>query len=441
MTSNRFFYVIALTALLATLFATCKKEVAVKEVSLNKETLMLSVGDKETLTVTILPENAANKAVTFESSDPAVAAILSSGLVTALSQGTAIVKAKTNDGNKIAECIVIVSSMKLTTAAAKNITDKTATLGGTIIKVGEPEYFERGIVYSRWTNPTTANTKRIIAGTGTGNFDIDVSGLSSFTTYYVRAYAINSDVAVYGTAYGNEVSFTTPFVPGPGEGDIIFVQGETFTREGYKITLSDFYIGKYEVTEKQWVDVMGSNPSYNKKGDNYPVENVSWNSIVGTSGASMVINGITYYANGFIYKLNQKTGRKYRLPTEAEWEYAARGGNKSNNYTCSGSNNIGDVAWYYSNSSDGKKEVGTKAPNELGIYDMSGNVWEWCSDWYGSYEKKDQTNPTGPTTGSGRVLRGGSWNSNAEYCRVSIRGNSSPNSSNYILGFRLVLSL
>ena len=238
--------------------------------------------------------------------------------------------------------------------------------------------------------------------------------------------------------------------------DMVQVSGGTFTmgctseqgsdcdsdeRPSHSVTLSTFYIGKYEVTEGQWTAVMGTNPSSNKRGDNYPVEYVSWNDIVGTSGASTVINGITYYANGFIYRLNQMTGKQYRLPTEAEWEFAARGRRSSGN-KYSGSNTIGDVAWYSSNSGSSKHPVGTKAANELGIYDMSGNVWEWCSDWFSLsyYNSSPQNNPTGPSTGSNRVDRGGSWLSSASYARVSYRSLNSPDGRLSNLGFRLASS-
>ena len=236
--------------------------------------------------------------------------------------------------------------------------------------------------------------------------------------------------------------------------EMVSVQGGTFEmgQEGvatpvHQVTLSSFNIGKYPVTQGQWEAVMGSNPSYFKQGDNYPVETVSWNDIVGTSGAYTELNGIKYYANGFIYKLNAITGKSYRLPTEAEWEYAARGGNQSQGYEYSGSNTIGDVAWYWDNipsqssgnSGYGTQTVGGKAPNELGIYDMSGNVWEWCGDWYASYSSGAQNNPTGPAEGSGRVLRGGDWSSSAFGCRVAYRAYMSPGSRGYGGGFRVVL--
>ena len=141
----------------------------------------------------------------------------------------------------------------------------------------------------------------------------------------------------------------------------------------------------------------------------------------------------------FITRLNSLTGENFRMPTEAEWEYAARGGNKSKGYTYSGSNTIGDVAWYYDNSSDKTHTVKTKAANELGIYDMSGNVNEWCSDWYGTYSNSAQTDPTDPTTGTLRVSRGGSWFNNASYCRCAYRFSQTPSNRFYNLGVRLAL--
>lgn len=190
----------------------------------------------------------------------------------------------------------------------------------------------------------------------------------------------------------------------------------------HSVTVSDFYICKYEVTQTLWKEVMGNNPS-SWKGDNLPVENVSWDD-----------------CQDFIRKLNTLTGKNFRLPTEAEWEFAARGGNKSRGYKYAGSNNIGDVAWYEDNSGSKTHVVGTKSPNELGIYDMSGNVWEWCQDWYGDYSSASQTNPTGASNGSGRVLRGGSWDFNARYCRSSNRGDYTPDYRYFSLGLRLVLS-
>ena len=191
----------------------------------------------------------------------------------------------------------------------------------------------------------------------------------------------------------------------------------------HQVTLTnDYYIGKYEVTQALWQAVMGSNPS-NFKGDDLPVETVSWDD-----------------CQKFIIKLNRITGKKFRLPTEAEWEYAARGGKKSSGYQYSGSNNLSDVAWYTDNSGSKTHAVGSKQANELGIYDMTGNVWEWCQDRYGRYDSSSQVNPTGANSGSYRVYRGGSWSFTARGCRSSYRFNYSPGYRNYNLGFRLVLS-
>ena len=224
---------------------------------------------------------------------------------------------------------------------------------------------------------------------------------------------------------------------GDVEFEMVYVEGGTFmmgatSEQGsdafgdekptHSVTLSSFHIGKYEVTQGLWREVMGSNPSNNKAGDDYPVESVSWED-----------------CQEFIRKLNARTGLNFRLPTEAEWEYAARGGRKSRGYKYSGSNSLGNVAWYEANSSDDTHPVGRKSPNELGLYDMSGNVWEWCQDWYGSYGSSSQTNPTGPSSGTRRVLRGGCYD-NARHCRVSRRGRIDPGYRHNAYGLRLVLA-
>jgi formylglycine-generating enzyme required for sulfatase activity len=197
----------------------------------------------------------------------------------------------------------------------------------------------------------------------------------------------------------------------------------------HSVTLREFYISKTEVTQGLWKAVMEENPSY-FTGDNLPVENVSWSAV-----------------QAFIAALNAKTGKTYRLPTEAEWEYAARGGKKSNGYRYSGGNTIGNVAWYDQNSgaAGGKTHpVGTKTPNELGIYDMCGNVWEWVSDWYSpayySASSPEATNPTGPPSGINRVIRGGGFDGEATFLRNSRRRDVSPTFSYHNLGFRLALS-
>ena len=217
---------------------------------------------------------------------------------------------------------------------------------------------------------------------------------------------------------------------------MVRVDGGTFTMGGtweqgddawedelptHRVTLSTYYMGDTEVTQELWQAVMGNNPSYFSGGQR-PVERVSW-----------------YDCQDFIDKLNTLTGRNFRLPTEAEWEFAARGGNKSQGYKYAGSNNIDNIAWYYENSAEMTHNVAQKSPNELGLYDMSGNVWEWCQDWYGSYSSSGQTNPTGPSSGTKRVHRGGSISLYPRGCRISYRADNPPSSTYTNLGFRLAL--
>jgi formylglycine-generating enzyme required for sulfatase activity len=193
----------------------------------------------------------------------------------------------------------------------------------------------------------------------------------------------------------------------------------------HQVMMYSFSIGQTEVTQELWMTVMGSNPSY-FKGMKLPVESVSWND-----------------CQTFITILNQLTDQQFRLPTEAEWEYAARGGNQSKEYTYSGSNNILDVGWYNDNCDRKTHSVASKTPNELGIYDMSGNVGEWCYDWYqdkyesNNYSLSEFINPSGPFYGNVRVYRGGNWLNTATHCRVAYRDYGNPTNADNCIGFRL----
>jgi len=220
----------------------------------------------------------------------------------------------------------------------------------------------------------------------------------------------------------NGVSFKMVAVNG-GTFRMGSANGDSDERPVHDVTLSDYYIGETEVTQELWQAVMGSNPSRFTGNSQRPVETVSWND-----------------CQAFVRKLNELTGGNFRLPTEAEWEYAARGGQKSRGYKYSGSDNIGEVAWYRDNSNSTTHAVKTKSPNELGIYDMSGNVWEWCQDWYGDYSSAAQTNPDGPNSGRNRVFRGGCRDAIARYCRSSDRLNYYPDFEDNVLGLRLALS-
>ncbi len=198
----------------------------------------------------------------------------------------------------------------------------------------------------------------------------------------------------------------------------------------HKVMLSGYYIGKTEVTQALWYAVMGYKMASNEGqwnstyglGDNYPAYYINWND-----------------CHNFIKELNRLTGRTFALPTEAQWEYAARGGNKSNGHKYSGSDYLSSVGWYNKNGANSTHPVGDKSPNELGIYDMSGNVWEWCQDWHGIYSSDSQANPNGPLRGSDRVLRGGCFSSNAASCRITSRDFFLPSNRGYGYGFRLVL--
>jgi len=264
--------------------------------------------------------------------------------------------------------------------------------------------------------------------TATGTYTITVTATADTTK--------KASVTVTVTDSTATVPFQDPF-----EGEMVLVRGGTFTMgctpeqgrdcvpdedPAHEVTLTnDYYIGRYEVTQAQWLEVMENNPS-SFIGNNFPVENVSWNEV-----------------QHFITKLNLMTGKNYRLPTEAEWEFAARGGNQSRGYKYSGSNNVNEVAWYSSNSGSKTHQVGTKKANELGIYDMSGNVFEWVNDWYGYYGSGAETNPQGLYNGEYRMPRGGSWGSDARSARVSYRfglGFFMPGGRQFTIGFRLALS-
>ena len=220
----------------------------------------------------------------------------------------------------------------------------------------------------------------------------------------------------------NKVSFTMKHIGG-GSFQMGNASNDAYKDEQpvHKVTVSSFYMGETEVTQALWQAVMGDNPS-RFKGSNHPVENVSWND-----------------CNEFIKKLNEITSHQFRLPTEAEWEYAARGGKKGHGYKYSGKNTIGSIAWYIDNSDNKTHTVKGKLPNELGLYDMCGNVWEWCSDWYDHYSGNSQIDPQGSYSGIYPILRGGCWNSNDWYCRVTNRSYNNPKFSGDGYGFRLAL--
>jgi formylglycine-generating enzyme required for sulfatase activity len=365
------------------------------------------------------------------------------------------------------------------TLAAADFTAMTASIEGLYtqakLQLADGTFTGKDVLYKTGSTATSATFEALVLPTavtdGELTFAFLVGGVTcqkKMTATYAAANLYRLNFAIDGSSpsqstaillnscieprtdnptqnYTASVSQSQPF-----EFEMVFVEGGTFMmgnpsggeereRPVHQVTLSSFNIGKYEVTQGQWEAVMGTTieqqvdkvyPTYLPpnpllgKGDNYPMYWITWNEV-----------------RDFITRLNELTGKNYRLPTEAEWEYAARGGNQSKGYTYSGSNTLGDVAWYVDNSGDSKHPVGEKSPNELGIYDMCGNVTEACSDWYGDYPSTAQINPQGPLTGSSRIQRGGHCSNDISYgfCRVAYRGlnlstNRGPND-----GFRLVL--
>ena len=312
----------------------------------------------------------------------------------------------------------------------------------TILPVGQHSYIvacdgyesEEGMVKLKASAPSNLQITLIRESVGAGIVNQQQSENQQLSNTYVASSSNNSSGSPSVASGSNAISI--PVKDGISI-EMVKVEAGTFMMGAtpemekpnsdekplHQVTLiNDYYMGKYEVTQALWEAVMGSNPSY-FKGDNLPVEKVSWND-----------------CQEFISKLNSLTGRKFRLPTEAEWEYAARGGKKSRGYQYSGNSNITDVAWYDGNSGSKTHPVGTKQANELGIYDMSGNVYEWCLDWYGSYSSSSQTNPTGADSGSFRVFRGGGWGIYARGCRLSYRYIFTPDDRRSYLGLRLALS-
>lgn len=274
--------------------------------------------------------------------------------------------------------------------------------------------------------PANALADDVLRGDCNGDGKVNVADVASLIDYLLygswEEESVDGDTIVFKV---NDVEFTMIHVNGG-----TFTMGATEEQAGsyqsyeqpaHQVTLSSYYICTTEVTQELWMAVMGSNPSY-FVGNNLPVERVTWND-----------------CQYFIDKLNALSGRQFRLPTEAEWEYAARGGEKSNGYKYAGSNDVGSVAWYKSNACDRTCPVASKEPNELGLYDMSGNVWEWCQDFFGNYSNEPVENPQGPITGYNKVLRGGSWFDDASHQRVSYRLSNTPTIVEYNRGLRLVL--
>jgi formylglycine-generating enzyme required for sulfatase activity len=334
------------------------------------------------------------------------------------------------------------------------------------------------IVYATRAGQTAADgngrngvfTSQLLKNLGTAGLEVkemfhqtgaDVQAVSGgeqspamYVEYFGRAYLAGAPAAnglrpTVVTPAPAPVPPTAPPPVRPAPANMVWVAGGTFQmgsesgesdeKPVHEVTVKGFYMGKYEVTQREWFEVMGTNPSY-FKGENLPVEQVSWQEAIEYCNRRSMKEGLTpcYRGSGNSITCDWKANG-YRLPTEAEWEYAAKDGVQNFLTTeYAGSNSVGAVAWYDDNSGGSTHPVGTKAGNALGIYDMSGNVWEWCWDWYGDYNGRAQTDPRGPASGSNRVARGGSWIRAASYARSANRGDGAPSGRYSGLGFRLV---
>ena len=475
--------------------ATCHvtvTEITPTEVTLNQEFAKLEIGSQLTLTATVLPDNATDKQVTWSTTNSAVATVDSLGHVTAVGDGECFITATCRDKQAMCHVIVVdhfiyitldehdvrlmpnhmmtltptvspanttlvVTSSDPTVAAARmangniqlvgikegttvitvNSTDGFAEADSCLVKV----YTLRGDVNSDGfinISDVTALINRLFSGPSSSiseeNADANNDGKITIAdvTALINSLLSGEPLPPKDEPIEDNLTFTVNGVTFT----MVAVEGGTFTmgatpeqgddaldgeKPAHQVTLSDYAIGQTEVTQVLWVAVMGTNPSRFKDRPENPVELVDWND-----------------CQAFITQLNQLTGRQFRLPTEAEWEYAARGGNKSQGYKYAGSNNVDEVAWY-SDNCNSTQPVGTKKANELGIYDMSGNVWEWCQDYYGSYSSAAQTNPTGPATGTDRIRRGVGWNGSSSSGRVSHRSSREQTYKYNSQGLRLAL--
>ncbi len=324
----------------------------------------------------------------------------------------------------------VVSYPRITTVGHTEVSYSYFMCGGEISGDGFLGIISKGIVLSSTGDPSLERNDKVFNNTDDSNvFKCKLNGLKYNTSYTVRAFVTN----VLGTTYGQVLTVKTKSF-----NEMVTVNGGSFfmgsstgspdEKPVHLVMLNDFEIGKYEVTESEWNYIMHDEF---KLGENegIPKTKISW--------ADAML---------YIKKLNLKTGKKYRLPTEAEWEYAARGGEYKSTYVYSGSENIDVVAFYFKGANTFKnspKPVGTYSPNILGLFDMSGNVWEWCYDRYHSayYEKSEPENPSGPYGGLNKIYRGGSFKSKASYCTVSFRHGSRPNVRRNSVGFRLARSI
>jgi formylglycine-generating enzyme required for sulfatase activity len=385
--------------------------IKVESVSLDEPTATITVGLTKTLVATVLPADAADKSYTWKSSNETIATV-AEGVVTAVAVGEATITVTTTEGSKTADCVVtVVEDTKLVESIEFDITEKTLPLAGeaTIVPTVLPaDATDATLTWESDNEEVATVVDGVVTVVGEGMANIKATAKDG------------SDVEQTCTVT------VIPFVKVETGTFQMGVEGPLLNGPIHDVTISTFYMGIHEVTQEEWVAVMGNNPAGNQSGEaNLPMENVAWNTVA-----------------EFIAALNEATGLEYRLPTEAEWEYAAGGGNLLEGFTYSGSDVCGDVAWYndFTEPIGVTKPVCTKQPNGVGIYDMTGNVYEWCNDWYvRGYPAEPQTDPQGPESGTFKIARGGdvwAWDSG---CDIKGRTSYTPDVQNPGIGFRLVL--
>ncbi len=458
-------------------------------VALSLEFAKMEVGSSLTLTASVLPDDATYKNVTWATTDSAVATV-NDGLVTAVAPGECFITATCGECQAMCHVIVVEHFVFITLdehevdLLPNHIITLTPTVTPAstelVVTSSDPTVaaarMASGLIQVVGVKEGTATIKvnstdgyaeadscvvNVITQIGDVNGDgfVNISDITSLISYVMgnSTGAINlenADVNYDDDVNITDVTLLISYVMGTGtlqpkdqrpieytvngvKFNMMRVKGGTFNMGAtvemdsdansnespvHQVTLSTYYIGQTEVTQELWQAVMGTNPS-NYTGDlQRPVEKVSFTD-----------------CEEFIAQLNALTGLHFRLPTEAEWEYAARGGNKSHNYRYAGSNDIDEVAWYTENSDGTTHPVATKQPNELGIYDMSGNVCEWCGEWFSVYTEEPQTNPVGPETGRSRVHRGGSLQFLEKNCAVTRRNYFAPGIVRTYMGLRLAL--
>ncbi|GHT18622.1 hypothetical protein AGMMS4957_01260 [Bacteroidia bacterium] len=381
---------------------------AVRSVTLDNYFLYLNIGQKAALAATVLPSNANNRTVSWSSSDDRIVKVDAYGRVTAVASGTAIVTAS---AGKLSDyCDVWVSQpvrgISVSRMSLELIVGENAPLVATV-------------------SPSNADDKTVVWSSSNSRI-ATVNASGRITAVALGEATITATAGAYGATCQVEVVMQD--IP------MVAIAGGVTEINGTMVSMSSFKIGKYEVTQSQWKKVMGNTSPSAFKGNNLPVESVNFTDI-----------------QRFLARLNQQTKANYRLPTEVEWEYAAKGGQDTHNYQYSGSNNVDDVAWYQQNGgAAGPQIVGTKAPNELGIYDMSGNVFEWCSDRFSDIYPSGTTDPTGPdpdpddtSLETDQMIRGGCWQYTGPVCAISVpaRYYVPSNTRENYLGFRVAHSL